>query len=263
MTLELISRRAAAAGGKPPLLFVHGAYTGAWCWDEYFLPWFARHGFDAHAVSLRGHGASPVVGALDLASLDDYVDDVAEAAARLEAPAVLVGHSMGAIVVQRAARRVAAPAIVLLAPVPPHGLSGSLFALASRDPPLFLAINSMQVANGGEPAGLARIRDYLFSQSVTETAARRHLMRMQRESTRALADLAWPQHFWIAPSVGLPALVIGAGRDAFFPAPMLEEAARFHGVQPIVFEAMAHAMMLEPGWRNVAACIRDWIATLG
>src|SRR5688572_32572821 len=51
-------------------------------------------------------------------------------------------------------------------------------------------------------------------------------VRMQRESNRALADLAWPQHPWIASSVGLPTLVIGAGRDAFFPLPMIEEAAR-------------------------------------
>jgi non-heme chloroperoxidase len=86
----------------------------------------------------------------ELASVDDYVADVLEAAQRLSAPPVLVGHSMGAIVVQRAARRRGARAIVLLAPVPPHGLSGSLFTLATRDPPLFLALNTMQLANGGD-----------------------------------------------------------------------------------------------------------------
>jgi pimeloyl-ACP methyl ester carboxylesterase len=62
--------------------------------------------------------------------------------------------------------------------------------------------------------------------------------------------------------VGLPTLVIGAGRDAFFPLPMIEEAARFHSVKPVVFDEMAHAMMLEPGWRGVAECIRDWIAAI-
>jgi pimeloyl-ACP methyl ester carboxylesterase len=166
---------------------------------------------------------------------------------------------MGAIVVQRAARRCGARALVLMAPVPPHGLAGSLFSLATRDTPLFLALNTMQMANGGDARELRRVRDYLFSQSVTEHDARRHLARMQRESTRALADLAWPQHLWIAPSVGLPTLVIGAGHDAFFPESMIEEAARFHSVTPIVFENMAHAMMLEPGWRDVAECIGDWL----
>ena len=38
------ARRANAATRKPPLLFVHGGYCDAWCWEPYFLPWFARQG---------------------------------------------------------------------------------------------------------------------------------------------------------------------------------------------------------------------------
>ena len=55
----------------------------------------------------------------------------------------------------------------------------------------------MQLANADENAALRGVRDYLFSQSVSEADTRRHLTRMQRESSRALADLAWPQHLWI------------------------------------------------------------------
>jgi pimeloyl-ACP methyl ester carboxylesterase len=262
MTLEIISRKAKARAGKPPLLFVHGAYLGAWCWDEYFLPWFARHGYDAHAVILRGHGDSPAQGPLDLASIDDYVEDVLAATQQLDAPPVLIGHSMGAIVVQRAARRCAARAMVLMAPVPPHGLAGSLFSLATRDTALFLALNTMQMANAGDAQNLRRVRDDLFSQSVTEHDARRHLVRMQRESARALADLAWPQHLWIREAVGIPTMVLGAERDAFFPVSMIEEAAAFHGVQPTIFPEMAHAMMLESGWERVAITVADWLDRL-
>src|SRR5512141_2985715 len=41
-----------------PLLFVHGAWHAAWCWDEHFLDFFAGQGFAVHALSLQGHGAS-------------------------------------------------------------------------------------------------------------------------------------------------------------------------------------------------------------
>jgi pimeloyl-ACP methyl ester carboxylesterase len=259
MTLEILSRFPKARTTHAPLLFVHGAYTGAWCWDEYFLPYFAERGFEGHAVSLRGHGGSPVPGVLDLAGIDDYVADLLLAASTLASPPVLIGHSMGAIVAQRAARRCAARAIVLMAPVPPHGLAGSLFTLATRDPPLFAALNTMQLANAGEDAALRGVRDYLFSQTVSEADTRRHLTRMQRESSRALADLAWPQHLWIRPAVGIPALVLGAERDAFFPLSMINEAAAFHDVKPRVFPDMAHVMMLEPGWQDVAAAIVDWL----
>ena len=83
MTLEILSELPPAGAPRnpgPPLLFVHGAYLAAWCWAEYFLPWFARAGYEAHAVSLRGHGASAGREMLDLAGIEDYVSDVIAAA---------------------------------------------------------------------------------------------------------------------------------------------------------------------------------------
>jgi len=56
--LSVTTRRPETARDAPPLLFVHGICHGAWCWEEHFLPWFAERGFEAHAVDLRGHGAS-------------------------------------------------------------------------------------------------------------------------------------------------------------------------------------------------------------
>ena len=110
---------------------------------------------------------------------------------------------MGALVVQRAARKCNAAALVLLAPVPPHGLASSVWSLASRDPALFFALNAMQIG-GGVTNGMRSVRDYLFSQTLSEHDVTRYLMRLQRESQRALFELAWPQHLWIASAVGIP-----------------------------------------------------------
>jgi pimeloyl-ACP methyl ester carboxylesterase len=259
VTLEVLSRVSAGPNRGTPLLFVHGAYTGAWCWDEYFLPWFSERGFETHALSLRGHGGSAPNAPTDFISLDDYVADLILIGSRLTRP-VLIGHSMGATVVQRAARRCNACGMVLIAPVPPHGLASSVFALASRDPPLFFALNTMQFGNSDDAPALRRIRDYLFSQTVSEGNARKYLLRMQRESQRALADLSWPQYLWIRSSIGIPALVLGASRDAFFSESMVEDTARLHGVTARMFPDMAHAMMLEPQWERVADAIRTWLA---
>ena len=57
--LEVIDKGSSSESHPTPLLFVHGAWHGAWCWDEYFLDFFAYRGYRALAVSLRGHGNSP------------------------------------------------------------------------------------------------------------------------------------------------------------------------------------------------------------
>src|SRR3954471_805401 len=100
--LELITHRPdKKAATKPQLLFVHGAFVGAWCWDDNFLPYFARRGFAAHALSLRGHGGSAGRHALSTTSIIDYESDVLQVIDHIGAPVVLIGHSLGAMVVQR------------------------------------------------------------------------------------------------------------------------------------------------------------------
>src|SRR5215207_437635 len=78
--LEIIARRPERGRRGPRLLFVHGICVGAWIWDEHFLPFFAEAGFEAHAVSLRGHGGSGGRDRLSSWRLADYTDDLREAA---------------------------------------------------------------------------------------------------------------------------------------------------------------------------------------
>ena len=150
----------------------------------------------------------------------------------------------------------------MIAPVPPHGLGGSLMSLAARDLPLFFALNAFQADGNRDAPALGRIRDYLFSGSLVPSEVRRYLERMQRESQRALMDLVWPQHLWIRETRGLPTLVMGAGADALCSVPMIEEAARFHNVSPVIFDGMAHAMMLDPNWLEVAQRLGAWLDEL-
>jgi pimeloyl-ACP methyl ester carboxylesterase len=57
--LEVIDKGSCTDAHPVPLLFVHGGWHGAWCWDDHFLDFFADAGYRAVAVSLRGHGTSP------------------------------------------------------------------------------------------------------------------------------------------------------------------------------------------------------------
>ena len=118
MKLEVLSRETAGAEASAPLLFVHGSSHAAWCWDEHFLPWFATEGFNAYAVSLRGHGKSEGSDRLRWTSVSDYVDDVRSVALRLPGAPVLIGHSLGGLVVQKYLERYTASGAVLLAPSP-------------------------------------------------------------------------------------------------------------------------------------------------
>ena len=53
--LEVIDKGAVSEAHPAPLLFVHGAWHAAWCWDEYFLSYFADKGLRA----AYGHDVQP------------------------------------------------------------------------------------------------------------------------------------------------------------------------------------------------------------
>ncbi len=109
MNLEVIKRApqdyAAGTTGceicGTPILFVHGVWHAAWCWDEHFLPYFAEKGFTAYALSLRHHGKSQSTGSIRWIRGAEYVEDVAQVVEMIGQTPVLIGHSMGGYIVQK------------------------------------------------------------------------------------------------------------------------------------------------------------------
>ena len=82
-------------------MLVHGAWHGGWCWER-LIPELAARGHDAIAMDLPVEDGS--------ATFEDYASVVIEVAASATDDVVLVGHSLGSMVIPlvAAARPVAA-----------------------------------------------------------------------------------------------------------------------------------------------------------
>jgi pimeloyl-ACP methyl ester carboxylesterase len=81
-----------------PVLLVHGAWSGGWCWAGLQTE-LERVGVVSHSIDLPGHGDSP----LPLGDLAGDARAVADAAAAIGPETVLVGHSYGGAVITGAA----------------------------------------------------------------------------------------------------------------------------------------------------------------
>ena len=259
--LEVLSRRPDVRVHPRPLLFVHGAFGGAWCWEEHFLPGFAAQGFAAYALSLRGHGGSAGAEDLQSWSITDYVDDVAEVVAALPDSPVLIGHSMGGFVVQKYLEARDAPAAVLMAPVPPSGLLGPSASLAVWEPGLLWGVGKAQTL-GGPWASVETMRRALLSDDVPHEVAAPYLARMTGESMVAVMDMSGRDLVDVRLVGPVPLLVLGGREDRLIPPAYVRSAGRSYGVEAEILPGLAHGMMLVPGWEAVAARIRDWLIGL-
>jgi pimeloyl-ACP methyl ester carboxylesterase len=104
------------------IVLVHGAFGRAACWDR-VAPGLRAAGHSVQAIDLPGQGDDPTP--VEEITLDRYAQRVCEALAE-GPPAVLVGHSMGGMVITQAAARcpsLVAGLVYVTAFVPWEGMS--------------------------------------------------------------------------------------------------------------------------------------------
>jgi pimeloyl-ACP methyl ester carboxylesterase len=255
--LEVIDKGSCSESHPTPLLFVHGAWHAAWCWNENFLGFFAAKGYRAVALSLRNHGNSHKKNPR-MCSIADYVSDVASVADSLPIPPVVIGHSMGGWVVQKYLEKHSAPAGVLLASVPVTGAARGLSRIAARRPLLFaraaLTGKSLRALNTPKA-----VRENFYSAGTPESDVARYTALLGEEYMgRGTADatiLSLPKPH----RVTTPLLILGAEYDACFTQHETHETARAYGTEAEIFPDMGHNMMLEHGWAAVAERIAEWL----
>ncbi len=259
--LEVRSRVPSTPTKKPPLLFVHGGYCDAWCWEPNFLPWFAARGYPAHALSLRGHGTSGGHETLWLAGIDDYASDVEHVAGQLRGAPILIGHSMGAAIVERIVAKRPVRGAVLVAPLPPAGLLPTATRLAAEHPDYLLQMSMLDPLRLSNDV-LHALEPFYFSQSIPRELLREAGRHLHAESPRALLDLSLRLHWAMPERDGRPLFVLGAQGDRICTVEDVRATAAHYRVPATIVPGLAHMLMLEPGWQSAATAIEEWIAAL-
>lgn len=253
MSLELIHRLPTGTAKETAILFVHGAWHGAWCWEFHFMPYFAQQGYHTYALSLRGHAGTPAIGSFRWTSIHDYVTDVAQAIRQLPHPPILVGHSMGGFVVQKYLEQQEVPLAFLLASVPPFGVIKTVLKIIRYYPIPFLQAN-LQMRLKPIVANRKRTKRLLFSENVPAQSYQSYYSRLGDESYRAFLDML-ALNLPRPKKVQSPILVLGAENDWLIPPADVEATATAYHTHAQLFPNMAHDMMLEPNWQASA----DWM----
>lgn len=260
-TLEIIGVNAPEP--RATLVLVHGAWHGAWCWQDGFTQRLADRGISTLAPSLRGHAGSAAGVRLNRARMRDYVDDVASVIAGLGTdvpPPFVAGHSMGGGVVQGLLARTDRPAVAgaaLLASMPPRGVIGVTAQVARTTPGTFLASNAT-FDLGRLVRTPEQVRSLFFTPRTSAAVVEAATARVQSESYLAFLDmlaLDRPR----PRAVDVPVLVLGAADDAIFTADDVAATANAWGAEHVTLEDIGHDVMLDDGWERAADALADWV----
>jgi pimeloyl-ACP methyl ester carboxylesterase len=243
-----------------PIIMVHGAFCAGWVFEAFKAPFEAR-GHLCLTPDLPGHGDGERGRAAGL-SMSDYAAAIATLAEAQSEPPILIGHSMGALVVQLAAAKVRAKAMVLLSPSPPWGVAGGSMEEAAQAIGL-LSLGAYWI-QAVEP-DFALFRDYSVDR-MDEAAQRAAYGRLTSESGRALFEtLNW----WLDPLMttsvrpalgGPPIMAACGGKDQIHSPSLAKQTADRCGATLRVFPEMSHWLTGEPGHEAVAQTVLDWLS---
>lgn len=244
----------------PTVVMTHGAFCGGWAFEAFREP-FAARGWTVHTPDLPGHGAE---GGVAGRSMTEYARSLVRFCEDLPEPPVLIGHSMGGLVTQMAARRMTAQALVLLAPSAPWGIAGSSVEEA------ITAVGVHMVDPFWTGAAVHPDRHLMRHASLDRVPkAQREaiIARLTPESGRAVREvLNWWMDPFMTTSVGpgplpVPALAIAGERDVVHPAGTVRQTAERIGADFRVMPGMSHWLIGEEGWEAVAELALDWLET--
>lgn len=250
------------AGMGKDIVMVHGASEGGWCFDTFRKPFEAK-GWTVHAPDLIGHGSDDKDAKTRLAGigLADYREQLLPLVKSFASPPVLLGHSMGAVLVQQLAAMGLAKALVLVSPAPRTGI------LPSSDSEKDLAQGFMTI-----PSFWKTVISPDF-----DLASFYSMNKVPEGERRALFDKFGPESglayfqlfFWQIDkakgayvdtgAVTCPVLVV-SGSDDNLVSPATARATAQGYSRATLWEEPGHGHMLivEPGAEEIAARIADW-----
>lgn len=260
---------------KGILVFVHGVSHGAWCW-EYFVDYFTQAGYACFAINLRGHGDNNRKD-IKKARLSDYIIDVIRCIDYIEnhhndpeiniaySKPVIIGHSMGGAIVEKYIsdfhHKVCSA--VLLAPATAEGMGLRRILATSFS---LRGIRTSFTSLLGWKVFLAKSNFFAVKHKmrcvsgISNEDLEYSKQSLCKESLAAMFGLS---KFKLNRDIGIPVLVTGSDKDAYFPEHSLNTTADFYDTKPTIISGSCHDMMLdEKGRIRSAQAILEFIENI-
>jgi len=249
------------------LLMVHGMWGSAEIWTGY-KAFFEQLGYQVITPTLRWHEAKYLNAPpkeLGTTSLLDYASDLEQLIGTLKEKPILIGHSMGALLVQILASRGLAQSAILLTPAPPAGV----FAFRISSTRTFLSVPTVPFfwRNPMKPT-FNEAKYGIFNMLMPEQQVEEY-GKYVFESGQIAFETAFSQFDRKKAStvdeklIDCPMLVVAAAHDRIVPVSVAKQVYKKYkkhtDVTFKVFKRFGHAIQQQKGWEEIPAYVDEWM----
>jgi pimeloyl-ACP methyl ester carboxylesterase len=167
--------------------------------------------------------------------------------AKLVTPPIIIGHSMGGMILQKFLQKGSCKKAILLASVPPSGVLFASLRALFRYPGLIPYLLQLNLLGGFKKYPQLMLND--------PDHCRRYSPKMCSESFLAYLGLMRP----VFHQCSAPILVVGGSADELITVREFAETAKHYKAQLEIIEGGSHDLMLDDDFEKSAALIHQWI----
>ncbi len=243
------------ADARATIVFVHGAWHGPWCWEQWSGD-ARRAGYPTASLTLPAHDR-PGNRKRIWPRMSSYIAHLRTVVDAIDGPVVVVGHSMGGYVAQRVLedRPDNLVGVVLVASVPRRGVAGATARLGRRSPGQTLrALLTADLSRVCHTESLTR--SAFFCPATSGDVVRAAHARIQNESYLAFPPML--ARFTRPGVADVPVMVLAAEEDGVFSVRSQRRLARAHGAA-LQLVPGGHDIMLDVAADGALHLVLDWV----
>jgi len=239
---------------KSPLVLVHGLWSGSWCWRRWATH-FSNLGWECWAVNFRGRVEERPLEVLERLSFQQCVEDLKRVIRAASSPPLLLAHSLGGLMAQKAAEEEKLSALILLSSLPAREIKivkpRALRLLRLKYLPLVWLRRPFRLDEGDFRRG--------WVASAPEGEQLDILRRMVPESSHLVAEFFNCRVALDPQAIRCPVLVIAGSDDRVIPAVALRAMAERLHADLKEYPGHGHWIMEEEEGERIVREIHRWV----
>lgn len=259
-----------------PIVFVHGLWLHAESWNNW-LDFVRGEGYDSIAASWPGDAETTEATRRNADAVAGYgvleiADHIAGQLGRFKKKPIVIGHSLGGLIVQNLLGRDLVTAAVAIDPAPIKGVLELPFsALKSALPVLRNPFNINRAVSLSEK----QFR-FAFANTVSEREAKELFSKYAMpaparplfQAASATFNPGSATKVNVSNATRGPLLLVSGEMDNTVPPVLVRSAFRLYreskaNTELKVFVGRGHSLTIDSGWRELAEYILSWINTKG
>jgi pimeloyl-ACP methyl ester carboxylesterase len=262
----VISQTVGQSDQRPVIVFVHGLFQNSHSWHNW-KAYFESRGYQVHAPSYPyhqgppdslNHRIDPRLTSLDFQQVLDYMSAYVDS---LPQKPILVGHSIGGLVMQKLVEAGKVSMGIALAPANPRGISVSDWKYLRSN---FRMVNPLRRRDKVCRPPLRWFR-YTFFNTISDSLARSEHRQFFVPESRIIAKSSTARGQEIDfTKLHVPMLFISGEKDNDLPPSLIYKNFKAYTDPESIrqyyqFPGKSHYIASEPGWEDVASYVHEWI----